>query len=479
MPKLKIFLVLALFCNLWAIPFNIESVRDGQGDEIRKGQLIKVHYKGYLILDSLRMEEMRKKAYEDSLAALEFAKPETATDSVKADSAKAAPADDAMADFEKLLSADDKNPGNEKGGKNVSTDPAKVSVPAPTDPAAVDASKADSIARYKDKWMYINTYGGEPLEFTLGVGQVILGWEKGILGMKVGEIRYLTVPAVMAYGERSMDGIPPNSDMYFEVELVHADPPMEPDKFPQNVEGLKWNELSKGLKAYDEKVGTGKPAVPGASLKTHYTGWLLSGRKFGSSKDLGKPLEVMLGNGKLIRGWEEGLEGMREGGVRWLRVSPGMGYGAMAYTMIPSNSTLVFRVELLESEVDSAVIANMDFFPDTTTLSFENGPEGLRYAVIKPGEGEPARSGTNVSVHYTGWLVNGHKFDSSRDRGQELRFPLGGGHVIRGWDLGIAGMLPGEKRILIIPPGLGYGSRAHGPIPGGSTLIFAVEYLGE
>ena len=463
MPKLKIFLVLALFCNLWAIPFNIESVRDGQGDEIRKGQLIKVHYKGYLILDSLRMEEMRKRAYEDSLAALEFAVP---ADSVQADTAKAA-ADTvkSAADTAKAL-----------------VEP--VAVPAPTDstaqPAwAIEAARKDSIERYKNKWLYINTYGGEPLEFTLGVGQVIPGWEKGILGMKVGEIRYLTVPAVMAYGERSMDGIPPNSDMYFEVELVHADPPMEPDKFPQNVEGLKWNELSKGLKAYDEKVGTGKPAVPGASLKTHYTGWLLSGRKFGSSKDLGKPLEVMLGNGKLIRGWEEGLEGMREGGVRWLRVSPGMGYGAMAYTMIPSNSTLVFRVELLESEVDSAVIANMDFFPDTTTLSFENGPEGLRYAVIKPGEGEPARSGTNVSVHYTGWLVNGHKFDSSRDRGQELRFPLGGGHVIRGWDLGIAGMLPGEKRILIIPPGLGYGSRAHGPIPGGSTLIFAVEYLGE
>ncbi len=463
MPKLKIFLVLALFCNLWAIPFNIESVRDGQGDEIRKGQLIKVHYKGYLILDSLRMEEMRKRAYEDSLAALEFAVP---ADSAQADTAKAA-ADTvkSAADTAKAL-----------------VEP--VAVPAPTDstaqPAwAIEAARKDSIERYKNKWLYINTYGGEPLEFTLGVGQVIPGWEKGILGMKVGEIRYLTVPAVMAYGERSMDGIPPNSDMYFEVELVHADPPMEPDKFPQNVEGLKWNELSKGLKAYDEKVGTGKPAVPGASLKTHYTGWLLSGRKFGSSKDLGKPLEVMLGNGKLIRGWEEGLEGMREGGVRWLRVSPGMGYGAMAYTMIPSNSTLVFRVELLESEVDSAVIANMDFFPDTTTLSFENGPEGLRYAVIKPGEGEPARSGTNVSVHYTGWLVNGHKFDSSRDRGQELRFPLGGGHVIRGWDLGIAGMLPGEKRILIIPPGLGYGSRAHGPIPGGSTLIFAVEYLGE
>ena len=226
MPKLKIFLVLALFCNLWAIPFNIESVRDGQGDEIRKGQLIKVHYKGYLILDSLRMEEMRKRAYEDSLAALEFAVP---ADSAQADTAKAA-ADTvkSAADTAKAL-----------------VEP--VAVPAPTDstaqPAwAIEAARKDSIERYKNKWLYINTYGGEPLEFTLGVGQVIPGWEKGILGMKVGEIRYLTVPAVMAYGERSMDGIPPNSDMYFEVELVHADPPMEPDKFPQNVEGLKWNE---------------------------------------------------------------------------------------------------------------------------------------------------------------------------------------------------------------------------------------------
>lgn len=476
MPKLKIFLVLALFCNLWAIPFNIESVRDGQGDEIRKGQLIKVHFKGYLILDSLQMEEMRKRAMEDSLAALEFATPETSTDSVTADSAKAAPADTAK------TAQDAAKPKDSKAATADGAKDSKVAVPAPTDSATAAgniAATADSIARYKDKWLYINTYGGEPLEFTLGVGQVIQGWEKGILGMKVGEIRYLTVPAVMAYGERSMDGIPPNSDLFYEVELVHADPPMEPDKFPQSVDALKWKELSKGLKIYDEKMGSGNAAIPGSTLKTHYTGWLLSGRKFGSSKDLGKSFDVVLGAGKLIKGWEKGLEGMRVGGVRWLRVSPAMGYGAAAYTMIPSNSTLVFRVELMESEVDSAVIEKMDFFPDTTTLALENGSEGLRYAIVKPGEGEPARVGTRVRVHYTGWLTNGHKFDSSRDRGQVLRVSLGSGQVIRGWDLGIAGMLPGEKRILIVPPGLAYGSRGMGPIPGGSTLIFAVEYLGE
>ena len=465
MPKLKIFLVLALFCNLWAIPFNIESVKDGQGDEIRKGQLIKVHFKGYLILDSLQKAEYEKKAQEDSLAALEFATPEEPSKSAQTESVESKPFDP----IEAMIVA--------PAPKN-----SKVAAPATTDSATIakkTASTADSIALYKDKWLYASSYDGEPLEFTLGMGQVIEGWEKGILGMKVGEIRYLTVPAVMAYGERSLENIPPNSDLFFEVELVHADPPMEPDKFPQNVDALKWREIFKGLKAYDEKQGTGKPTIPGATLKTHYTGWLLSGRKFGSSRDLGKPLEVVLGNGKLIKGWERGLEGMREGGVRWLRVSPAMGYGAMAYSRIPSNSTLIFRVELVESEVDSAVIEKMDFFPDTTALTIENGSEGLRYAIVKPGEGEPARTGSTVRVHYTGWLTNGHKFDSSRDRDQEFSFPLGGGRVIRGWELGVAGMLPGEKRILIVPPGLGYGARATGPIPGGSTLIFAVEYLGE
>ena len=181
----------------------------------------------------------------------------------------------------------------------------------------------------------------------------------------------------------------------------------------------------------------------------------------------------------MIKGWELGLDGMREGGVRWLRVSPSMGYGATAFTMIPPNSTLIFRVELVESMVDPEIAAKMDFFPDTSTLAFENGSEGLRYAVIQQGEGEPAKAGANVKVHYPGWLTNGYKFDSSRDREQPFAFPLGGGRVIRGWDLGVAGMLPGEKRILMIPPGLGYGSRGAGPIPGGATLIFAVEYLGE
>jgi FKBP-type peptidyl-prolyl cis-trans isomerase len=104
---------------------------------------------------------------------------------------------------------------------------------------------------------------------------------------------------------------------------------------------------------------------------------------------------------------------------------------------------------------------------------------GLRYIDEQVGTGAPVRNGQNVSVHYTGWLTNGQKFDSSRDRGQPFTFPLGQGRVIRGWDEGVATMQVGGKRRLIIPPQLGYGSQGAGAsIPPNSTLIFDVELLG-
>jgi FKBP-type peptidyl-prolyl cis-trans isomerase len=105
-------------------------------------------------------------------------------------------------------------------------------------------------------------------------------------------------------------------------------------------------------------------------------------------------------------------------------------------------------------------------------------PSGLKYADLAPGEGDAARSGQQVTVHYTGWLPDGKKFDSSRDRGQAFTFKLGGGQVIRGWDEGVAGMKVGGRRRLEIPPDLGYGQRGTGPIPPGATLIFSVELIG-
>jgi FKBP-type peptidyl-prolyl cis-trans isomerase FkpA len=103
---------------------------------------------------------------------------------------------------------------------------------------------------------------------------------------------------------------------------------------------------------------------------------------------------------------------------------------------------------------------------------------GLKYEDLVEGAGAEARAGQQVSVHYTGWLTDGSKFDSSVDRNQPFQFALGRGMVIRGWDEGVAGMKVGGRRKLTIPPQLGYGARgAGGVIPPNATLVFEVELL--
>ncbi len=105
--------------------------------------------------------------------------------------------------------------------------------------------------------------------------------------------------------------------------------------------------------------------------------------------------------------------------------------------------------------------------------------EEMKVEVLTAGDGAVAAAGQNVSVHYTGWLTDGTKFDSSVDRGRPFEFPLGAGRVIRGWDEGVAGMKIGEKRRLTIPSHMGYGERgAGGVIPPNATLVFEVELLG-
>jgi len=103
---------------------------------------------------------------------------------------------------------------------------------------------------------------------------------------------------------------------------------------------------------------------------------------------------------------------------------------------------------------------------------------GLQIVDIEAGTGPEARSGQEVTVHYTGWLTNGTKFDSSRDRGQPFTLTLGQGQVIKGWDEGLVGMKVGGRRKLIIPAELGYGSQGAGAdIPPGATLVFVVEVV--
>jgi len=112
--------------------------------------------------------------------------------------------------------------------------------------------------------------------------------------------------------------------------------------------------------------------------------------------------------------------------------------------------------------------------PESSIIKMNNG---LQIQDLKVGTGAQALNGYAVAVNYIGTLENGTKFDSSYDRGQPFQFQLGAGQVIKGWDIGVAGMKVGGKRKLIIPPALAYGERGIGPIPPNSTLVFEVELL--
>jgi len=116
---------------------------------------------------------------------------------------------------------------------------------------------------------------------------------------------------------------------------------------PTKVTG-KWHTAADGLKYADIKEGAGAVAKPGNKVKVHYTGWLTSGKKFDSSVDRGEPFPFTLGAGQVIKGWDEGVAGMKVGGKRQLQIPPELAYGSRgAAGVIPPNATLIFDVELL------------------------------------------------------------------------------------------------------------------------------------
>ncbi len=238
----------------------------------------------------------------------------------------------------------------------------------------------------------------------------------------------------------------------------------------------KNNKTSSGLEYQILKAGTGETPKKGDRVTVHYSGWLLDGKKFDSSVDRGQPFTFRVGKGEVIPGWDEGIAMMRLGEKTIFVIPPQLGYGARgAGGVIPPDATLKFEVELLKVEASP---------PSPRPWAMKNLKEvktssGLKYYEIKSGSGESPKQGTQISVHYSGYLENGELFDSSVERGEPIQFILGAGQVIKGWDEGLAGMKKGGKRKLVIPPQLGYGEQGAGnAIPPNATLIFDVELVG-
>ena len=186
---------------------------------------------------------------------------------------------------------------------------------------------------------------GEPLTFTLGsdVG-VFPGWDEGVSTMKPGGKRYLVIPPELALGAEGGGRIPPNAVIIMEVELLEVKPLLLPTEISEE----DFTVTDSGLRYYDIVEGDGAEATSGSTVTVNYTGWLTDNVKFDSSLDSGVPFPFTLGTGAVIPGWDEGVAGMKVGGIRQLVIPAELGYGETGSGSIPPGATLVFEVELLD-----------------------------------------------------------------------------------------------------------------------------------
>lgn len=311
-----------------------------------------------------------------------------------------------------------------------------------------------------------------PLDFFLGQGSVIKGWDEGIRLIQPGGALILIVPPHLGYGSEEQPGIPPNTTLVYEIALLQVDKslPLEPFQ----VEGKLVQKAKKGLKYVVVTEGSGPYAKFGDNAYVHYIALLPDGTIFDSSRKKSDPVRITVGIGQVFEGWDMGLLLMQKGTKIRLMVPPKLAYGKKGYkTMVPPNSPVFLDLELIDL-VEPEPVSKWDISskPVIETAS------GLKYIVFEEGTGELIKPENIVTVHYSGYFLNGQLFDSSVKRFEPIRFPVGIGSVIEGWDEGLQLMRKGSKFQLIVPSHLGYGSKGAPPqIEPDTDLIFDIEVI--
>ena len=188
---------------------------------------------------------------------------------------------------------------------------------------------------------------GTPFKFGLGKGQVIKGWDEGFALLNVGDEATFIVPYQLAYGEAGRPpAIPAKTTLIFDVQLLGVTEPVVAK--PYDVKKVKMVTTKSGLQYQVMREGTGPKPETGQIVVVHYTGFLQDGSTFDSSVEREQPFQFPIGQGRVIKGWDEGVALMKIGGQTRFTIPPALGYGERGYgSVIPPNSTLIFDVELL------------------------------------------------------------------------------------------------------------------------------------
>ncbi len=259
---------------------------------------------------------------------------------------------------------------------------------------------------------------------------------------------------------------------------------------------LKVDADPSGIFFLKTKKGHGKEVTPGAYAKMHIVAKSIGpkGQEFINTYNDGKPIDLEVGTGQLGIGFETGLKKMRVGDKATIIAPFSLAFGAQGMRgYVAPFSTIVYDVEILglttkekleadrqkeAAKAEAKEMKTLKKYLSSNNITVAPTASGLYYVEEVAGTGKQAMAGKKVKVHYTGYLLDGTKFDSSVDKGKPFEFTLGQGQVIPGWDEGIALMKEGGKAKLIIPSKLGYGPRGAGQaIPPNSSLMFEVELI--
>lgn len=277
----------------------------------------------------------------------------------------------------------------------------------------------------------------------------------------------------------------------------------------KHLEDLKLENVQvspEGIYYTVEQAGADNQKVnAGDYVSVHYTGSLLDGTKFDSSVDRGEPITFQIGVGQVIQGWEKGIPLFNVGGKGSVFIPSHLAYGERgAGGVIPPNAPLRFDIEVIETMNQEAFMqkqrelqlklqaeaearraeqakidqATIEEYVQQNNLEVKYLQSGLAYYMTEEGTGEQVTSGSTAVVHYTGKLLDGTKFDSSKDRNQPFPVEVGANRVIQGWEQGLPLFKVGGKGTLIIPSTLAYGERgAGGIIRPNAVLLFDIEVL--
>ncbi len=312
---------------------------------------------------------------------------------------------------------------------------------------------------------------GEPLGFNVNVGQVIKGWDKALLQSPEGSKLWLIVPSELGYGNQPVGVIPPNSTLYFELELLKVIP-QEPIE-PYDISGKEKISLPNGIQYAFVKKSEGMIPDTNYIAKVHFTGYLPDGTIFDTSLPSQTPEKFVVGASQIIAGINLAVQQMPQGSKARFLIPYQLAFGEKGYfNLIPPKSNVIFDIELLEVKAPPVI---EPFIPNSDSVYIENG---LYFYPIKITQGAKPKSGEIVYIHYNAYFEDGTLFDSSIQRDEPIMFMVGENHILPGLEMAVRYLTIGDKARVFVPYSLAYGVEGNPPaIPPKTNLIFDIELV--